>query len=90
MTARKGERFDWEAFVRLAIHPLKVAILEALEWIERPLSASDLAKVFDQDGVGLQHVSYHMVKLRDAGVIELKRTRKVRGSTEKFYGFPWT
>ena len=39
ITVQGGERFDWEALVPLVIHPLKVAILEALEWIGQPLSA---------------------------------------------------
>lgn len=90
MTVQGGERFDWEALVPLVIHPLKVAILEALEWIGQPLSASDLTKVFDDEEIYLSHVSYHLRKLGEVGVLELQRTRPVRGSVEKFYGIPWS
>jgi len=89
MTVQGGERFDWEALVPLTIHPIKVMILEALEWIGQPLSASDLTKVFDDEDIYLSHVSYHLRKLGETGVLELRRTRPVRGSIEKFYCFPW-
>lgn len=82
-----GERFTWDALVPHIVHPLKVLILEALRWIDEPLSASDLTKVIDEEKYGLSHVSYHMVRLANAGAIEVVRTRPVRGSLEKFYFF---
>jgi DNA-binding transcriptional ArsR family regulator len=83
-----GLAFDWNVLVPRVVHPLKVAIIEALRWIHTPLSASDLTKVIDADEFGLSHVSYHLGKLADAGAVELVRKRQVRGSTEKFYFFP--
>lgn len=80
--------FGWDALVPRIVHPLKVAIIEALWWIGRPMSASDLTKVIDDEEIGLSHVSYHMVTLAKAGAIKVVRRRRIRGSTEKFYFFP--
>lgn len=98
MVTTGGEQFDWEALVPRVIHPLKVRIIEGLRWVGEPLSASDLTKlVGEQEGpkptkddpaYALSHVSYHVVKLAEAGVIEQVRRRQVRGATEKFYFFP--
>jgi DNA-binding transcriptional ArsR family regulator len=88
MTMKGGElSFDWDALVPRVLHPLKVAIVEALGWVGKPLSATDLTKLLDDDDFGLSHVSYHLLKLAEAGVIEVVRRRKVRGSVEKFYFF---
>jgi hypothetical protein len=65
MTMSSGDerRFDWMSLVPRVVHPLKVAIVEALLWIDQPLSASDLSKVFDREfSLGL--VSYHLKELR--------------------------
>jgi len=79
--------FAWDALVPQIVHPLKVSIVEAMRWIGEPLSASDLSKVIDEEKYGLSHISYHMVKLAEAGAIEVVRSRPVRGSLEKFYFF---
>lgn len=87
LTVNGEERFAWDALVPHVVHPLKVSIVEAMQWIGQPLSASDLTKVIDDEEFGLSHVSYHMVKLAKAGVIEVVGQRQVRGSLEKFYFF---
>jgi hypothetical protein len=87
MTAKGGERFDWGSLVPQVIHPLKVAIIEALAWIEEPLSATDFRKLFSQR-FSTAVISYHLVKLAEADALELTRKRQVRGATEKFYFFP--
>jgi hypothetical protein len=87
LTVEGGEPFSWDALVPHIVHPLKVSIVEAMRWIDEPLSASDLSKVIDDEKYGLSHVSYHMVKLAQADAIEVVKTRQVRGSLEKFYAF---
>jgi DNA-binding transcriptional ArsR family regulator len=79
--------FDWEALVPRIVHPLKVAIVEALWWVGEPLSATDLTKVIDEEKFTISHVSYHMVRLADVGALEVVRRRAVRGAIEKFYFF---
>jgi DNA-binding transcriptional ArsR family regulator len=87
VTVEGGESFTWDALVPHIVHPLKVSIVEALRWIGEPLSATDLTKVIEDEKYGLSHVSYHMVRLAETGVIEVVRARPVRGSLEKFYFF---
>ena len=86
-TAGGETRFRWDALVPHFVHPLKVAIIEATLWIERPLSASELAKVFLEE-FDLSLVSYHLNKLAAAGVVEQVGERQVRGALQRFYYFP--
>ena len=87
MTVKQEERFHWDALVPHVIHPVKVTIVEAMLWIERPLSSTDLVKLVDDDEVYLSHVAYHVRKLADAGAIAPVWKRQVRGSIETFYFF---
>jgi hypothetical protein len=87
MTMAGGERsFDWDALVSRVVHPLKVATVEAMLWIDRPLSSSELTKLFGcQPEVEVGHVAYHVRCLAEAGVLTKVRTRQVRGATQTFY-----
>jgi hypothetical protein len=38
---RQGKTFDWCTLIPLVLHPTKVLIIEAMAWIDRPLSASE-------------------------------------------------
>jgi hypothetical protein len=86
-TVKGGEQFQWDALVPRVIHPLKVTIVEAMLWIDRPLSPTELMRVIDDDGIYLSHVTYHVRKLADAGAIEPVWKRQVRGATETFFFF---
>ncbi len=83
-----GDEFvlDWGALVPLIVHPTKVRIVEAMSWINRPMSARDLEKVLDKVQ-GLSAISYHVKSLKTWGVLEKTGQRQVRGSTERFYFF---
>jgi hypothetical protein len=83
----RDERFDWEGLVPLVVHPVKVAIIEAIEWIDRPLSASELTKIIGDPKFGLSHVAYHLKSLGEIGVLKVVSRQKVRGSVEKFFSF---
>lgn len=81
--------FDWAALVPRIVHPLKVAIVEALLYLGQPLSASQLRDLFMEPSCHyLSIVSYHARELEKAGVIEEAGSRQVRGATETFYFFP--
>jgi hypothetical protein len=41
--------FCWAALVARILHPVQVQIIEALRWIGEPLSAGDLAGLFDNE-----------------------------------------
>lgn len=83
----EGETFDWSVLVPHPVHPARVAIIEALEWIEEPLSATDLRKTFGDPRLGVPYISYHLIKLGKIGALKVVSSRSVRGATEKFYFF---
>ncbi|HWI96345.1 MAG TPA: helix-turn-helix domain-containing protein [Solirubrobacterales bacterium] len=79
-------RLDWVALVPHVLHPSKVSIIEALDWINRPMSATELTKVLDQEKK-LSQLSYHVNSLATLKVIEKVKIKKVRGADEHFYFF---
>jgi DNA-binding transcriptional ArsR family regulator len=81
------QHFDWESLVPLLVHPVKVAIIEAMSWIDRPLSATDLDKILNGD-IGVSLISYHLRKLAELGAIERVHQETVRGAVQSFYALP--
>ncbi|MEZ5078129.1 MAG: winged helix-turn-helix domain-containing protein [Solirubrobacterales bacterium] len=79
--------FDWATLVSQRVHPVQVAIVEALERIERPLSATEMSRMFGVTGWYVGIVAYHVSKLVEDGVIEVKSERAVRGALESFVFF---
>jgi hypothetical protein len=75
---------DWEALIGRLIHPTQLAVIEAMRWIDRPLSPAQLVRVFDS-GMQLPSVAYHVSRLADLGVLKPAGTRKVRGAVEHFF-----
>jgi DNA-binding transcriptional ArsR family regulator len=63
-------------------HPLRVRLLTALA-TTGPGSATSFSGQFGDASVGDCH--YHLRTLREAGAIELTRSRAVRGATERVY-----
>jgi hypothetical protein len=76
--------FSWDSLVPYLIHPVKVAIIEAMEWMEQPLAPRDLDRMFDEQ-FGVSLVSYHMRTLAEVGAVEKVRQRPVRGALQTFY-----
>lgn len=87
MGKRREQVFDWGAFVPSIVNPIKVAIVEAMQYLEHPLSATELTRLFDDPEFNLPSVSYHVVTLAKVEALVKVRERQVRGSTEKFYFF---
>jgi hypothetical protein len=84
MDGSNNGHFNWDILVPYLIHPVKVAIIEAMEWIEVPVSPRELDRVFDEQ-FGLSLVAYHMRTLAEVGVVEKVRQEPVRGAVQKFY-----
>ena len=86
VTSEGGERpeFAWDLLVPELVHPMKVAIVEALTFVGLPLSANDICKM-TEDALSVSYVSYHVQTLVKAEAITCVRTRRVRGAIEKFY-----
>jgi len=84
MSSDDGWAFNWEALVPHLVHPMKVMIIEAMMWIDVPLSPRELDRAFDEE-FGVSLVAYHMRTLADVGVVEKVREQPVRGTIQNFY-----
>ena len=71
---------DDARLVKGLAHPLRIAILRALE--ERTASPSEIAEEIDAP---LGNVSYHVRFLARLGLVELAGTRPRRGAVEHYY-----
>jgi hypothetical protein len=85
--SRGARGFCWESLVASTIHPVKVAIVEALLWVHEPLSATELAEIFGHDDYNFDVVLYHLRALVKLDVIEVTARRHARGAQEKFFFF---
>jgi hypothetical protein len=74
---------DWNKLLSLEVHPTRLLIVEAMEWIEVPVSSVALDSTLDLHDVN--HVAYHVRKLAEGKVIVQVGQRPVRGATEHFY-----
>jgi hypothetical protein len=79
-----SQSFDWEALVALLVYPVKVSIIEAMDWIGEPLSATDLDRLLAGE-TGVSLISYHLRKLVELGVLKPVRKDTVRGAVQTFY-----
>jgi hypothetical protein len=77
---------NWWVLIGFLVHPTKVLIIEAMIWIERPMSPAELDKTFG-NAVNLSMVSYHVKSLTQLGILERVGKRQVRGAMESFYYF---
>ena len=75
---------DWSALVALIVHPTKVLIVEAMDWIDMPLSSSELAFVFGEK-MSVSAISYHVNSLARYGVLRRQGKHKVRGAWKTSY-----
>lgn len=78
------ELFPWGALVSRLLHPVQVALIEALLWIRLPLAPSDAARMFGWPHTS-QGVGYHVTALSRPGILELVDTEAVRGATRHYY-----
>jgi hypothetical protein len=84
MSKGDGQPTDWDSLAPQLIHPFQAAILEAVEWLDRPLSAPLIAHMCEEDR-SVSEAVYHLWKLADGGTLELVYERLVPGSFERFY-----
>jgi hypothetical protein len=78
---------DWSILVGRLIHPTKALVIEALRWINLPLAASDLEKVFDDEELNLTTISYHVRTMAKVGVLERIKIERIRGGKKQLYVF---
>jgi hypothetical protein len=77
-------RFPWGSLVSRFLHPAQVAVIEAMLWVDLPLSPSDLRSMFGGD-YSNSHVAYHARALVERGILKLVDTEQVRGATRHIY-----
>lgn len=81
------EPMQWDKLVPLILHPVKVAILEALLWMEEPLSAVDVDRMHGET-LGIPTAAYHLRSLASGlHVLRLYDEEAVRGANRKLYFF---
>lgn len=81
---QEGDEYDWSTLVAKSVHPTRVAIIEALIRLHRPLSASQIVKMFQREP-DLPNFSYHLRALVNLGIVRKAGSRQVRGAVETFY-----
>lgn len=79
--------FSWEALVPRLVHPIKVAVVEAIAYVGQPLAATELRRLLDGE-FELSAISYHVVGLAKIGALVKVEEQQVRGATKKSYFFP--
>jgi len=84
---KEGRQFDWGAVVPYLVHEMKVATVEALLWIDKPLSVADFARLFDEK-FNKPLITRHLEKLVEADALVVTREQRTRGLAEKLYFFP--
>jgi hypothetical protein len=82
-----GDSFEWERLVAVSLHPLKVAIVEALSWVRQPLSATDLAKMVGAGKYSRDLIQYHAGCLENWGALAVAEVRRTQGGWESYYFF---
>jgi hypothetical protein len=75
----------WSTALFSLLHPAQIAMVEAFEWIEEPMSATILYQVLGRTFV-LGTIAYHVRRLADAGVLTLRYSEPRGGTREHFYG----
>ncbi len=75
----------WALLAVRLLHPFQVQIIEAMAWIDQPLSASELVQVFHREQ-RLSAIAYHVRRLDSIGALRpAGRRHPRRGSEEKLY-----
>jgi len=79
-----GEQFPWASLVSRVLHPIQVAVIEAMLWVELPVAPSDLGLMFDGQFT-TSHVGYHAKALAHRRLLKLVDTEQMRGATRHLY-----
>jgi hypothetical protein len=83
-----AEQFCWSSFVASTVHPVKVAIIEALLWIEEPISGAQFGRLFRGAGQGFyeSNIRFHLRALVEMGLLEAVPVQ-ASGNSSKEKGF---
>jgi hypothetical protein len=84
MTMEEDGPFDWSVVVPRLVHPLQVAIVEAMTWIDVPLSPSDLEQLFLEQH-SIEELAYHVRRLAHIEALVQVEEQPRRGFLRKWY-----
>ncbi len=80
----RDNSWDWANVVPL-VHPVKVAIIEAMLWVGEPMSAVDIDRMHEASP-GLTTVSYHLRNLAlEFSILELHTKELVGAAWKRLY-----
>lgn len=85
MTQDCNEQVDdafWAALAAAVLHPVEVEIIEALRYICRPLTPTDLLLILEGRHAGLR-IERRLRRLRKLGAIACEDNGKARGRTRE-------
>jgi len=82
-----GAPVDLVSLFRLLVHPMKVAVVDALDQARQPLSATEIWLRVGMGRFTPEALSYHVGKLAKLGVLRVTGQRRVRGAVETYYYF---
>jgi DNA-binding transcriptional ArsR family regulator len=77
---------DWGVLVPRLIHETKVWIVEAMRWIDRPLSARELERI-SGGRKSISTFEHHLLSLVKAGGVKRVSRQRIRGAHESHYFF---
>lgn len=83
--SEQEEGFSWATLVARVLHPIDVQIIEALQRLEQPLSASDLAQVLFDGEQSWATLGRHLRRLAKLDAIELGETPMFKDVTDISY-----
>ncbi len=86
--ARPPTAEDWEAYFWKSLHPIKIAVIEALHFVDIPLSPVGIHRLFPHgNSPKLSLVAYHVKKLAadPLPILEVVDEIPARGPVEHFY-----
>jgi hypothetical protein len=74
----------WDELPGRLLHETQIHLIEAMRWIDRPLSPTDLTQVLSEQP-NLTAVSYHVRRLRQLQIVKPVGEYRRRGALGTFY-----
>jgi hypothetical protein len=78
---------DWEEIGVRLLHPTQIVIIEAMSWMELPISPRLLEHLSPDMGITLGHFAYHCKRLAQLKILEKIGSVPRRGAAENYYYF---
>lgn len=78
---------NWEEIGIQLLHPTQLVIIEAMSWIELPVSPRLLEHLSFGAGIKLGHFAYHCTSLAKLGILEKVGSVPRRGAAENYFYF---